>query len=71
MTQWNLDWYADVGSYANPCTDYAYLTAASTRVARGAYFTLYRVNPSPPQRSYLLPIDRIDGLGFLAAPRVP
>jgi formylglycine-generating enzyme required for sulfatase activity len=35
MVQWNLDWYA---TYVDPCSDCAYLTAASSRVARGNFY---------------------------------
>jgi formylglycine-generating enzyme required for sulfatase activity len=45
--EWNLDWYANSGLYADPSTDSAYLTAASGRVIRGGDFS------DPP--SYLLP----------------
>jgi formylglycine-generating enzyme required for sulfatase activity len=49
VNEWNLDWFA---RYADPCTDCAYLTAASYRVVRGGYFY------NDP--SYMLPAGRSD-----------
>lgn len=68
VVQWNLDWYAT--SYADPCTDCAYLSGGSDRVLRGgSFFGTY----SPP--SYMLAATRSDttptflsnGVGFRCA----
>jgi formylglycine-generating enzyme len=62
--EWNLDWYA---AYVNPCTDCAYLTAASNRVSRGDGF-----GGTPPfllssTRNSFPPSDRNGGLGLRCA----
>ena len=61
--EWNLDWSA---TYVNPCTDCAYLTAASSRVIRGGGFytsaaLLLPRTTSPP------PSLRSSGVGFRCA----
>jgi formylglycine-generating enzyme required for sulfatase activity len=43
LVEWNLDWYA---TYVGPCTDCAYLTAATNRVYRGgAHFDSLPLTP--------------------------
>lgn len=62
--EWNLDWYA---TYANPCTDCAYLTTASTRVIRGGDFGNTTSFLLPPNRNFGAPTDRHSGIGFRCA----
>jgi sulfatase modifying factor 1 len=62
--EWNLDWYA---TYADPCTDCAYLTAASSRVIRGGPFDSAASLLLPPIRYSFTPADRIGGVGFRCA----
>ena len=50
--EWNLDWYNT--SYVSPCTDCAYLTAASDRVVRGSGFGYLSSNLLPPARNFSL-----------------
>jgi formylglycine-generating enzyme required for sulfatase activity len=57
--EWNLDWY--VSSYINPCTDCAYLTEASFRVARGGNFNSDTSHLRPPARDGFNPALRDDG----------
>ena len=52
--EWNLDWYA---AYVNPCTDCAYLTAASFRVNRGGDFADDTPNLLPPLRGFGTPMS--------------
>ena len=56
--EWNADWYA---SYVSPCTDCAYLSAASSRVIRGGGFYAHASYLLPPYRSYGGPAGRSDG----------
>ena len=62
--EWNLDWYA---TYVSPCTDCAYLTAASARVIRGGGFNDGSSGLLPPLRNYVTPSFRLFYIGFRCA----
>jgi formylglycine-generating enzyme required for sulfatase activity len=68
MWEWNLDWYA---TYVDPCTDCAYLTAASERVFRGGNFTNPASDLLPPLRGDDTPTDRSNGIGGFRCSRTP
>jgi sulfatase modifying factor 1 len=59
--EWNLDWYAT--PYADPSSDSAYLTTASSRVVRGASFGNSASYLLPPTRHPTSPPPRADGRG--------
>ncbi|MGD0676225.1 MAG: SUMF1/EgtB/PvdO family nonheme iron enzyme [Polyangiaceae bacterium] len=62
--EWNLDWYA---TYVDPCSDYAYLTSASSRVGRGGSFYNTAAVSLPPYRDYYYaPANHLDLSGFVA-----
>ena len=76
VCEWNLDWLALSGNYADPCTDCAYLPVAYTpaddsRVMRGGYFSNYAGGPTsdllPPNRASRAPASGFDALGFRCA----
>jgi formylglycine-generating enzyme required for sulfatase activity len=56
--EWTLDWYQS--TYATPCSDCAYLTAAADRVLRGGYYAnsanllrgAFRNNVTPDMRYF-------------------
>jgi sulfatase modifying factor 1 len=62
--EWNLDWY---GTYVDPCTDCAQLTAASYRVIRGGDFSYTASVLLPPYRTYNPPTYRGSDTGFRCA----
>jgi formylglycine-generating enzyme required for sulfatase activity len=64
VNEWNVDWFA---SYADPCTDCAYLTAASYRVMRSGYFYNDPSYLLPPGRSDDPPAVRSVCIGFRCA----
>jgi formylglycine-generating enzyme required for sulfatase activity len=66
--EWMLDWYATFA----PCTDCAYLTPTSGKVARGGYFdsSFYYSESSTRPNTGDMPTARYDFLGFRCA-RVP
>ena len=64
VSQWTMDWYAP--TYPNPCTDCAELTTASSRVARGAYFSWVQPGLLPPYRNDGIPmVDNATGSFFV------
>jgi formylglycine-generating enzyme required for sulfatase activity len=63
--EWNLDWYAT--TYVDPCTNCAYLTAASSRMMRGGGFSGSTANLLPQVRSGNPPLGRMGGIGFRCA----
>jgi sulfatase modifying factor 1 len=62
--EWNLDWDA---TYVNPCTDCAYLAAASLRVQRGGGFSDLPANLLPPSRNSDTATARFELVGFRCA----
>jgi formylglycine-generating enzyme required for sulfatase activity len=66
--EWNADWYA---SYVSPCTDCAYLSAASDRVVRGGVFEDGTSNLLPPNRVGDDPADRDVGYAGFRCARTP
>jgi sulfatase modifying factor 1 len=62
--EWNLDGYA---TYVDPCTDCAYLTAASARVIRGGDFGDSTSNLLPPYRNDDTPTIRGSTIGIRCA----
>jgi hypothetical protein len=69
LNEWNLDWYA---TYVDPCTDCAYLTAASPpalpgRVLRGGNFGDAASRLLPSVRNGTNPSLTDSGLGFRCA----
>ncbi len=62
--EWNVDFYA---TYVDPCTDCAYLTAASNAVVRGGAFSSLQSTLLPPYRYYDAPTTRNVTLGFRCA----
>jgi formylglycine-generating enzyme required for sulfatase activity len=65
VSEWNLDWYA--ASYLDPCTDCAYLTAASFRVTRGGPFVDENTSILPPPRDAEDPTRRNSTIGLRCA----
>jgi formylglycine-generating enzyme len=65
--EWNLDWYSNSGSYADPCTDCAYLMAASWRVLRGGGFGYPTSALLPTYRFEVDPSVRLAYFGFRCA----
>jgi formylglycine-generating enzyme required for sulfatase activity len=63
--EWNLDWSAS--AYVDPCTDCAYLTASSNRVARGGYYYQPVSDLFPSFRDNAPPPYRAGGFGFRCA----
>jgi formylglycine-generating enzyme required for sulfatase activity len=67
VSEWNLDWYA---SYAR-CTDCAAVTAASTRVIRGGYFSGPASFLLPPNRGSFTSSPRYINVGFRCSRSAP
>jgi sulfatase modifying factor 1 len=65
--EWNLDWDS---AYVDPCTDCAYLAAASNRINRGGYFSGDAASLVPSNRGSCTPEGRFTDIGFRCA-RVP
>jgi formylglycine-generating enzyme required for sulfatase activity len=65
--EWNLDWYASLGLYQDPCTDCAYLTTTSYRRARGGNFYDISLRLLPTFRDFNPPTLRTDVVGFRCA----
>jgi formylglycine-generating enzyme required for sulfatase activity len=67
--EWTLDWYAP---YVDPCTDCAYLTAASSRSDRGGGFNSPSTDLlSPVRGSNAAPSNRGNGLVGFRCARTP
>ena len=64
VVEWTLDWY---GNYATSCTDCAYVSGGTNRVARGGLFNWTTTNLLPPTRPYEPPSTRVPGTGFRCA----
>jgi formylglycine-generating enzyme required for sulfatase activity len=64
LYEWNLDWYA---TYADPCTDCADLSSASTRVLRGGGFGDAASILLPPYRYFTCPPTNRYCIGFRCA----
>jgi sulfatase modifying factor 1 len=67
LLEWNLDWYAHSGRYADPCTDCAYLKTASNRVVRGDFFYGPASDLAPLSRSPVGPEARGSSVGIRCA----
>jgi formylglycine-generating enzyme required for sulfatase activity len=64
--EWNLDWYA---TYADPCTDCAYLTTTSDRVVFGGGFDGPASVLLPTYRGDLTPASRINLYDYVSGVR--
>lgn len=69
IVQWNLDWYKDDDTLVSPCTDCAYLAAASGRVMRGGIYSAWSegANLSSVRRMSGGPSGRTGMIGFRCA----